>query len=161
MGPWHHGQEIDDGSALGALALRQRYGAVFPAEHSAAVSRTVSEGRRAQGGRGAGDRRLRRGTNNWLRLPAWPAGCAEWLRGEADAALFQRRAEAELSRHRSPAMRRTTNTFPIRRSRCRFVPRPIQPVGYGNGMTWPDWLVDDQRRGIGRGPMCWRSRRMC
>ena len=29
---------------------------------------------------------------------------------------------------------------------CRFCARPIQPVGYDNGMTWPQWLVDDQQR---------------
>jgi putative CocE/NonD family hydrolase len=28
--------------------------------------------------------------------------------------------------------------------------RPIQPMGYGNGMTWSEWLVDDQREASGR-----------
>ena len=31
-----------------------------------------------------------------------------------------------------------------------FRARPIQPVGYSNGLTWPDWLVDDQREASGR-----------
>ena len=31
-----------------------------------------------------------------------------------------------------------------------FRARPIQPVGYDNGLTWPDWLVDDQREASGR-----------
>jgi putative CocE/NonD family hydrolase len=31
-----------------------------------------------------------------------------------------------------------------------FRARPIQPVGYSNGMTWPLWLVDDQREQSGR-----------
>jgi hypothetical protein len=31
-----------------------------------------------------------------------------------------------------------------------FRKRPIQPVGYDNGMTWPEWLVDDQREASGR-----------
>ena len=31
-----------------------------------------------------------------------------------------------------------------------FRRRPIQPVGYSNGLTWPDWLVDDQREASGR-----------
>ena len=31
-----------------------------------------------------------------------------------------------------------------------FRARPIQPVGYSNGMTWPEWLVDDQREPSGR-----------
>jgi putative CocE/NonD family hydrolase len=29
--------------------------------------------------------------------------------------------------------------------------RPIQPMGYGDGMTWSQWLVDDQREPSGRG----------
>ncbi len=31
-----------------------------------------------------------------------------------------------------------------------FRARPIQPVGYGTGYTWADWLVDDQREESGR-----------
>jgi uncharacterized protein len=31
-----------------------------------------------------------------------------------------------------------------------FRARPIQPVGYGTGYTWADWLVDDQREASGR-----------
>jgi len=28
--------------------------------------------------------------------------------------------------------------------------RPIQPMGYSNGLTWSQWLVDDQREASGR-----------
>jgi putative CocE/NonD family hydrolase len=31
-----------------------------------------------------------------------------------------------------------------------FRARPIQPVGYTTGYTWPQWLVDDQREASGR-----------
>ena len=31
-----------------------------------------------------------------------------------------------------------------------FRARPIQPIGYDNGLTWPQWLVDDQREASGR-----------
>jgi len=30
-----------------------------------------------------------------------------------------------------------------------FRKRPIQPIGYDNGLTWPEWLVDDQREQSG------------
>ena len=56
MGPWHHGQEIGDGSSLGALKFDSDTGLYFRREHSAAVSGSVSEGWRAEGRRGAGDR---------------------------------------------------------------------------------------------------------
>ncbi len=38
MGPWHHGQEIDDGSSLGAIQLRQRHRPVLPRSTSCARS---------------------------------------------------------------------------------------------------------------------------
>ena len=42
MGPWHHGQEIDDGSSLGAAEIPQRHGALFPPGDSAPRSwRTI------------------------------------------------------------------------------------------------------------------------
>ena len=31
-----------------------------------------------------------------------------------------------------------------------FRARPSQPVGYDNGLTWAQWLVDDQREASGR-----------
>ncbi len=31
-----------------------------------------------------------------------------------------------------------------------FRARPIQPIGYDNGLTWSQWLVDDQREASGR-----------
>jgi putative CocE/NonD family hydrolase len=31
-----------------------------------------------------------------------------------------------------------------------FRARPIQPIGYDKGLTWPEWLVDDQREASGR-----------
>ena len=56
MGPWHHGQEIDDGSTLGASKFDSDTGALLPPGHPAAVSRSVSEGRCSQGRHAAGQR---------------------------------------------------------------------------------------------------------
>jgi len=54
MGPWHHGQEIADGGTLGALKFHSDT-AVFSPAHSAAVSRSLSERRRTEVRRRAGD----------------------------------------------------------------------------------------------------------
>ena len=64
LGPWHHGQENREGSALGRGALRLRHGALVPAEHPAAVPRRASQGRRAEG-----RRRPRHGVRNRARTP--------------------------------------------------------------------------------------------
>ena len=54
MGPWHHGQEIGDGSALGPLKFDSDTALLFPAGDSAAVPRSVPQGRRAESRRRAG-----------------------------------------------------------------------------------------------------------
>ena len=90
MGPWHHGQEIGDGSTLGALRFDSDTGALFPAARSSAVPGSVPEGRCADGGRGAGD-----GVRDRDERVAAAAGVAggvrERLHDPADAALSRRR----------------------------------------------------------------------
>ena len=58
--------------------------------------------------------------------------------------------KSELRCSRRRATLRSTSTFPIPRSRCHIAPRPSQPVGYSGRLTWPQWLVDDQREASGR-----------
>src|SRR6267142_2570301 len=75
MGPWHHGQEIREGSALGAIKFNSDTALYFRQEilrpfldhylkddAPKADVATVSA--------------YETGTNTWERLPAWPAGCA-------------------------------------------------------------------------------------
>ena len=45
LGPWHHGQGIQNGSSLGAHRLGREHLARISAEHSRAVPRALSEGR--------------------------------------------------------------------------------------------------------------------
>ena len=148
IGPWHHGGEIDDGSVLGALR--------FNANTSLEFQRNVlgpflahylkDDAPKANV---APVTAFETGTNTWLQLPAWPAGCATgcaihptpfYLRagltlGTAAPAASSTAFEEYISDPAKPV--------PFRK-------RPIQPVGYDNGMTWPDWLADDQREASGR-----------
>ena len=55
LGPWHHGQEITEGSSLGALKFPTDTALDFRRAGAGAVSRAVSEGWRAEGGHRAGD----------------------------------------------------------------------------------------------------------
>ena len=86
MGPWHHGQEIDDGSSLGALKFGSDTGLYFRAEHSAAISRSLFEGRRAEGRCRAGVSALKPGRTHGA-VCSVAGGLRERLRAEADAAL--------------------------------------------------------------------------
>ena len=90
------------------------------------------------------------GTNRWQRLPAWPAGCASGCRVRPTSLYLgaglglgfvapQPDDEAFDEYVSDPA-----KPVPFRA-------RPIEPTGYEDeGLTWPQWLVDDQREASGR-----------
>jgi len=148
LGPWHHGQEIGDGSALGALRFDSDTALTF----RRAILRPFLDQYLRDGAPRAGVAPVtafETGTNEWRRLPAWPAGCAtgcsiqptplyltaglglRFAPPQSDAAAFDEYVS-------DPA-----KPVPFRA-------RPIQPVGYDHGLTWPRWLVDDQREASGR-----------
>ena len=142
IGPWHHGQEIMDGSTLGALKFRTDTAYYFrqyilrpfldrylkddaPASDIAPVTAFET------------------GTNQWRRLTSWPPAGVQptplyllpKLRANLGGASDPDGFEEYISDPAKPVP---------------FRARPIQPVGYDNGLTWPLWLVDDQREASGR-----------
>src|SRR5258708_7810000 len=77
MGPWHHGQEIDDASSLGALKFSSDTGLYFGKEILAPfLARYLIDN--APKNDVAPVSAFETGTNIWRRLPAWPAGCAKY-----------------------------------------------------------------------------------
>ena len=118
MGPWHHGQEIGDGSALGALRFDSDTALYFRQRDPAAVPRPVPEGRRAEGRRRARSRRSRPGRTRG-------GGCPRGRRAARAAARSSRRRSISRAGSKlgfdapKPATRRSTSTSPIRPSRCR------------------------------------------
>jgi putative CocE/NonD family hydrolase len=142
IGPWHHGQEIEDGSTLGALNFSSDTGLYFrrqilrpfldrylkdeaPKEEIAPV--TVFE----------------TGTNAWRQLKSWPR--------ENEAKPLYLAAQGKLT-FNAPQSGDTAFDEYIS-DPAKPVPyraRPIQPMGYAAGMTWSQWLVDDQREQSGR-----------
>ena len=148
LGPWHHGQEIDDGSALGALKFKSDTGLYFrekilrpfldhflkddaPKLDVAPVTAFET------------------GSNTWRRLPAWPAGCESgcapkaiplYLNGNLKLSFSEpKRGDSAYDEYVSDPAK----PVPYRA-------RPSQPVGYSGRLTWPEWLVDDQREASGR-----------
>jgi putative CocE/NonD family hydrolase len=75
MGPWHHGQEIEDAYSLGALKFGSDTGAYFRRH----ILRPFLD-QYLKDGAGKADiapvSAFETGTNVWRRLPAWPAGCS-------------------------------------------------------------------------------------
>src|SRR5260370_6199268 len=75
MGPWHHGQEIDDASSLGALKFSSDTGLYFRKEILAPfLARYLKDDTPKSDV--APVTAFETGTNTWRRLPTWPSGCA-------------------------------------------------------------------------------------
>jgi uncharacterized protein len=83
------------------------------------------------------------GTNTWRRMAAWP--------GEVKSTKLYLRAGGRLS-FEPPAQGEAAFEEYVSdpAKPVPFRARPVQPVGYGGGMTWPFWLADDQRHVDGR-----------
>jgi putative CocE/NonD family hydrolase len=148
MGPWHHGQEILEGSSLGALKFNSDTALYFRRE----ILRPFLDQYLKDGAPKADVPPVvafETGTNTWRRLPAWPAGCASGCKVQPTPLYLGAGLRAGFQR--ADGRRR-----PVRRARSdpakpvTFRPRPIQPIGYDHGLTWPQWLVDDQREMSGR-----------
>jgi putative CocE/NonD family hydrolase len=148
LGPWHHGQEIGDGSTLGALKFNSDTGLYFRTQILRPfLDHYLKDG--ASADNVAPVMAFETGTNAWRRLPAWPAGCASGCAIKStplylEAALklsfaAPKAGDAAFDEYVSDPAK----PVPFRR-------RPSQPVGYDNGLTWPQWLVDDQREASGR-----------
>ena len=148
LGPWHHGQEIGDCSSLGALKFNSDTGLYFRQQILRPfLDHYLKDD--APKADVAPVNAFETGTNTWRRLPTWPAGCDGgcsvrptplYLKAGLKLSLAEpKSADAPFDEYISDPAK------PVP-----FRSRPIQPVGYGDGFTWADWLVDDQREESGR-----------
>jgi putative CocE/NonD family hydrolase len=148
LGPWHHGQEIGDGSSLGAIKFNSDTGLYFRQEILRPfLDKYLKDGTPKE--EVAPVTAFETGTNVWRRLPTWPAGCPSGCAIQPTPLYLTAGLKASLSAPKSSdAAFDEYISDPAKP--VPFRARPIQPVGYTNGMTWPEWLVDDQREASGR-----------
>ncbi|HEX3866496.1 MAG TPA: CocE/NonD family hydrolase, partial [Gemmatimonadaceae bacterium] len=93
------------------------------------------------------------GTNVWRRLPSWPSGCATGCTVHATPLYLAPGLKVNLGVAPAAPPAGTASYDEYVSDPAKPVPfrsRPIQPIGYDNGLTWPEWLVDDQREASGR-----------
>ncbi len=164
MGPWHHGQSIEDGSTLGAVRWNQDTSLWFR-QHVLApfLARYLKDD--APSGPSpviAPVTVFESGTNQWRELPEWPVVCTEApavISSAAPgvkpcatpAARLYLQSEGKLGFAAPPASSPAFTEYVSDPARpVPFRARPIQPVCYTAGCTWPDWLADDQREPSGR-----------
>jgi putative CocE/NonD family hydrolase len=148
IGPWRHGQEIGDGSALGPLR--------FGSDTALAFRREVLRpflGQYLKDGAPRADvapvTAFETGTNAWRRLPDWPAGCAVGCRIRPTPLYLTAglRVTFEAPKNGEAAFDEYVSdpAKPVP-----FSPRPIVPSSYDHGRSWKEWLVSDQREASGR-----------
>ncbi|MGC2163430.1 MAG: CocE/NonD family hydrolase [Silvibacterium sp.] len=151
LGPWHHGQEIENASSLGAINFNSDTGLYFrehllapflahylkddpPPLDIAPVNAFVT------------------GADHWEQLQTWPSGCKDGCAPKPTPLYLEPNDQLAFT---APAAAATPDdgfdeyvsdpAHPVP-----FRIRPSQPIGYTPDLSWVRWLVDDQREFSGR-----------
>ena len=139
LGPWHHGQEIDDGSALGPIKFESNTAYYFRQEILAPfLAQYLKDG--APRANVPVVSAFETGTNRWLRLPTWPAGCPSGCNITPTPLYLGDSLRASFV----PATERAKGFD-------EYISDPAKPVLYmsrpvqNNDPRWSSWLVTDQR----------------
>ncbi len=144
LGPWHHGQEIDDGSALGPIRFNSNTAYFFRLEILAPfLAQYLKDG--APKADVPVVSAFETGSNRWLKLPTWPAGCANGCKITPTPLYL-----GDSLRVGFIAPTDHAKAFD------EYVSDPSRPVPYhnrpmpNNDPSWSAWLVGDQREASGR-----------
>ena len=155
LGPWHHGQEIEPADSLGAIRFgadtgtwfRKNVLAPFLAHYLKDEAPSLNI---------APVTAYETGKDEWQKLPSWPiAPATKPLYLQAGSRLsFSPPVSSGAATSSSNATNAQLESFDEYVSDpskpVPFRARPSQPIGYDPPLTWPQWLVDDQRDASGR-----------
>jgi len=148
IGPWHHGQMIEEGSSLGALKFGSDTALYFRRKILRPfLDQYLKDGAPPAGT--AGVTAFETGTNEWRRLPTWPPA-VQGKSAVASQPLYFR-GGLKLSFTEPTASDSAFDEYLSDPAKpVPYRARPIRSMGYGEGNTWSQWLVDDQREASGR-----------
>jgi putative CocE/NonD family hydrolase len=150
IGPWHHGQEIGDGSTLGALRFESNT-ALWFRRHVLRPFLDHFLKDDAPPMDVAPVTAFETGTNEWRRLQAWPAGCVRGCSVVKEPFYLQGGGRAGFDAPPTGAPGGSFSEYLSDPAKpVPFRSRPNRPVGYSDDLTWWRWLVDDQREASGR-----------
>ena len=142
LGPWHHGQEIREGSSLGAIKFNSDTALYFRQE----ILRPFLDHYLKDGAPKmdvAPVTAFETGTNKWYRLQSWPSGCPSGCTVKPTPLYLNDGLVASFA---SP--KTSSPTYE------EYISDPSKPVPFRSrpidGSTWRLWLVDDQREQSGR-----------
>ena len=147
MGPWHHGQEIEEGSSLGAIRFGSDTAKYFREKILRPyLAQYLKDG--APKADLAPVTAFQTGRNEWQRLDRWPLACADGCATKSRALYLEPGQKLGFA---APAPSGAYDEYVSDPAHpVPYRARPIQPVGYDVGQTWSQWLVDDQREASGR-----------
>jgi uncharacterized protein len=141
LGPWHHGQAIRDGSALGAIKFNSDTSLTFRREILRPfLDQYLKEG--APKADVAPVTAFETGTNTWRRFSAWPKGCESGCTIKPTPLYLNAGLNAGFeAKSAAPGYEE-------------YVSDPAKPVPFRarpyDASSWSRWLVDDQREASGR-----------
>jgi uncharacterized protein len=148
LGPWHHGQEILEGSSLGAIRFESNTALYFRQNILRPfLARYLKDD--AKPAEVAVVNAYETGTNRWVKLDGWPSGCSSGCTVKPTPLYLNSGLKLSFSAPVQDAAAYDEYVSDPAKP-VPFRARPSQPTGYSNGLTWPQWLVDDQREASGR-----------
>jgi putative CocE/NonD family hydrolase len=156
LGPWHHGQEIEDADSLGAIRFGSDTGTWFrqnvlrpflarylkddaPAAVTAQSVTPVTV--------------YETGANRWQTMNVWPVSPSmKLLYLEAGFKLGWDAPGAATNQGvgSDPELKSYDEYISDPAHPVPYRARPSQPIGYVPPLTWAQWLADDQREASGR-----------
>ncbi len=147
LGPWYHGQEIGDGSSLGAIRFDSDTALYFRMQILAPfLAHYLKDD--APPLRLSPVTAFVTGVNRWESSSTWPSGCDTDCK--PTAARLYLNAGNSLA-FQAPAERHAFDEYVSDPAKpVPYRARPSQPVGYTPPLSWERWLVDDQREFSGR-----------
>ncbi len=147
LGPWHHGQEIEDASSLGAIKFNSDTGLYFRKQILAPfLAHYLKDDQPPMNVTPV--TAFETGTNKWQQLQAWPSGCERGCTPKATPLYLHAGGGLAFAK---PSDGETFDEYVSDPAKpVPYRTRPSQPVGYTPNLSWVRWLVDDQRDFSGR-----------
>src|SRR5580698_616663 len=148
LGPWHHGQEIEDAYSLGAIKFGSDTGTYFRQHILAPFLAKYLKDENPEH-ETASVNAFETGTNHWRELPSWPAGCKSGCPIHPTPLYLN--AGLKLSLNAPASTDAPFDEYISDPSKpVPYRARPSQPMGYTTELTWSEWLADNQVEASGR-----------
>ena len=147
LGPWHHGQEIEEASSLGAIRFNSDTGLYFREQILAPfLAHYLKDDAPAMPLPPV--TAFETGTNKWEQLQSWPSGCEQGCTPKATPLYLEEGARLTFA---APSAGKAFDEYVSDPAKpVPYRARPSQPMGYTPDLSWVRWLVDDQREFSGR-----------